>query len=591
MKKAMLNIAFLCIILLLALPGFQMLSVLFREKPLNGAFTLAEKPAFSKKSWMDGSFQAEEENYLKDHTGFRNFLVRLQNQVDYSLFNQAHAEGVVIGKDGQLYEYDYIRSWLAIDYPGDSFAEKKLLRLKYIQEYLKKEKGIDLVLVFEPGKASFYPEYIPEEYALKKSGPSTYDYFRKKAEELKIDFIDFQQYFLDLKQKSEYPLFPCYGTHWSIYGMQFAADSLLNFIECRRGIRLTDVNVSSLQVSKTSRGTDDDVLKTMNTLFRRRNETLAYPQLAFDTLNPGYKPMVLAVADSYYWNIFNSDIPKYVFANQAYWYFNSLVYPDYYYKPTYTKDLDFQKEIEKQQVIFLMVTERFVYKFDWRFIDQIFDLYAEKWLKDPVYERINGIMQVESWFDDILKKSQEKHQSLEEALTNEAKYLYYKDTLLGYLIDYGPEQYEITISQDSAWNQYVIDEATKKNVSYNEMLRGNAEFVFKKDHPLQYDIYAGLNKIEIKLISDPDSLAKMHKLAASRYWDFKCYLRKKAWGIYKESEITKTRNAIMHDAKWLGDVKEKAMKNRISLDEMIRLDAIYVYNQKLKNAGLQPIIN
>ena len=58
-------------------------------------------------------------------------------------------------------EYDYIRSWLAIDYPGDSFIEKKLQRTKYVQEYLKREKGIDLVIVFEPGKASFYPEYIP----------------------------------------------------------------------------------------------------------------------------------------------------------------------------------------------------------------------------------------------------------------------------------------------------------------------------------------------------------------------------------------------------------------------------------------------
>ena len=48
--------------------------------------------------------------------------------------------------------------------PGNPSSPKKLNRAKYVQEYLKKEKGIDLVIVFEPGKASFYPEFISGNY-------------------------------------------------------------------------------------------------------------------------------------------------------------------------------------------------------------------------------------------------------------------------------------------------------------------------------------------------------------------------------------------------------------------------------------------
>ena len=140
MKKTGLNIAFIFIIFLMLLPAFQMRFRLFREKPLNGAFNLAEEPQFTKLNWYSGNYQENVERYLKDHSGFRNFLVRLQNQYDFTLFRKTNAEGAIVGKNKQLYEYDYIRSWLAIDYPGDSFIKQKLNRTKYLQEYLKKEK-------------------------------------------------------------------------------------------------------------------------------------------------------------------------------------------------------------------------------------------------------------------------------------------------------------------------------------------------------------------------------------------------------------------------------------------------------------------
>ena len=213
MKKAGLNIAIALIISLMILPALQLVFHPFKEKPLNGAFNLTEKPSFTIEKWNSGDFQRQAESYLKDNSGFRNFLVRLQNQLDFTFFRQANAEGAVIGRNRQLFEYDYIRSWLAIDYPGDSFIEKKLQRTKYVQEYLKREKNIDLVVVFEPGKASFYPEFLPSKYTDQKHGPSTYERYREKATELDIDLIDFHQYFLQMKESSEYPLYPRYGTH------------------------------------------------------------------------------------------------------------------------------------------------------------------------------------------------------------------------------------------------------------------------------------------------------------------------------------------------------------------------------------------
>lgn len=582
MKKIILNIAFGFILIMMVVPGIQLIFNLFHEKPLNGAFKLAEKPLFNMMNWKSGEFQENSERYLKDNSGFRNFLVRLQNQVDYSLFRQANAEGAVVGKNKQLYEYDYIRSWLAIDYPGDSFIEKKLQRTKYVQDYLKREKGIDLVVVLEPGKASFYPEYIPSMYTDQKTGPSTYELYRQKATELGIDFIDLQQYFLKLKSGSEFPLFPRYGTHWSVYGMHFAADSLLRLIESRRKITLTGVRVNSTETSRKPRDTDDDVLKTMNLLFPLKGEKLAYPQYSIDTAHPGDKPMVLVVADSYYWNIFNTRIPKYVFANQAFWYFNTAVYPENYIKPAYTKDLDLRREVEKQNVIFLMVTERFVHKFDWNFIDKLYALYTPAWLKDPVYENINKIMGVDEWYADIIKKAEKKHIPLEEALIRDGEFLFNQQDTVDYLINYGPQYFSSIILGDTSWLAKIREEAGTKGIPADEILEHVALSNFKQKYPGLYELNRGWEEAESRIYSRPGLLDSLKSEAAYYRWDFLSFIRIKAWQMYKAEQIQITCRNILKDPGWLDHVREKAIRKGIPLEEMVRLDAEYMWEQRLK---------
>jgi hypothetical protein len=582
MKNIRLHIAFVFIILMMAFPAVQMRFHPFKEKPLNGAFILAEKPQFTKANWNSGEFQEKGERYLKDHTGFRNFLVRLQNQVDFSLFRQANAEGAVIGKNKQLYEYDYIRSWLAIDYPGESFIEQKLNRTKYVQEYLKREKNIDLVVVFEPGKASFYPENIPSIYAGKKNGLSTYDHYLAKAKVTGIDYIDLNEYFLQLKPESEYPLFPPLGTHWSIYGMRFVADSLIRFIENRRNIDLPEFYADSIEISSKPRDTDDDVIRTMNLLFSLKEVDLAYPVFSFDTVSPKYRPMVLVVADSYYWNIFNTRIPKHLFANEAFWYFNSLVYPDNYYKPVHTRDLDIRQEVEKQEVIFLMITERFLHKFDWTFIDQLYTLYTPAWLKDPVYENINKIMQVDPWYGDIINKAAQKQFSLEEGLIEEGKFMFYRDDTVDYFINYGPEHFSRIISDDPGWMEHIREKAAKNGISVEEMLKIDALYIFKQNYPGLFELNQGPAAVVKQIHAQPEVLDSLGREAAYYRWDTASFIKIIAWQIYKEEYIQKTCKAIRNDPAWLEHVRGKALQKGIPLEEMIRLDAVYVWEQKLK---------
>ena len=512
------KILVLIIILLLIFPAVQKEYPVVKIRELDGDFILAEKPEFDMAGWYSGKFQAEFDKYLEDHIGFRDFLVRLTNQIDYDLFRKPHAEGVTIGKHDQFFEYDYIRAYTGEDFIGEKIIDQKIRRLKFLQEYLKQEKNIDLVLVFDPGKASIFSEYIPDKYLKKKIENTNYDCFVRKADEYKVRYIDFNKYFKLLKGNTKYPLYPKYGIHWSIYGMSFAADSLINYIEQLRQIDMPDVYIDSLEIEKHARRPDYDVGKTLNLLWRLPEDIpLAYPVYSFENNPEKERPMVLAVADSYYWNIYNTRIPRHLFKNEAYWYFYSKVYPETYFKPLSVSELNLQEEIEKQDVIFLMVTERFLFKFDWGFIDDAYVLYAPYSEFENILKIRNGICSYNVWFNSIIEKANRRNISVGEMLDLEAEYAYSQENLDKLLTFKGQEYFEKEIKRNKILLKSVKAKAEGKNISLEKMIPVYADYLFKTEHPEIYEKYKVFEK-QKQLILNDSLLTEEIKISAQKYY-------------------------------------------------------------------------
>jgi len=86
------------LLILAFLPAIQKEFKIIPLSPLNGASISKEKSNFEIQSWFDGSFQQNFDSWLEENIGFRNWFVRLFNQIDFSLFNKLHAAKVVIGK-------------------------------------------------------------------------------------------------------------------------------------------------------------------------------------------------------------------------------------------------------------------------------------------------------------------------------------------------------------------------------------------------------------------------------------------------------------------------------------------------------------
>ena len=278
--------------------------------------------------------------------------------------------------------------------------------------------------------------------------------------------------------------------------MSLAVDSLLTLIEHRRAINMRDVFVDTLIIEHKARKPDYDMAAVMNLLFRLKDkEPLAYPVYKFEE-NPQNKdfPMVLVVGDSYFWNIFNTRIPHEIFKNEAFWYFGNLVYPDYYYQPTYVKDLNLKEEIEKQDVILLMTTDRFLYKFDWYLIDELYSIYGVSYKYDKVYDYISQIVTNDEWFSDEISKAKNRHLTLEEMLMADAKYMYRDQEPVNYAVFYGISEKEDQIRSDKIWLGKVAQKAKEKNVTLDEMIRLDAEYMLSIHDTESYKIYRSIRE-------------------------------------------------------------------------------------------------
>ncbi|MBK8808147.1 MAG: hypothetical protein IPO21_16585 [Bacteroidales bacterium] len=363
---------FLIIISLLFIDLVQVQLSYFEFAPLNGAITTAQKQNFKINEWLNGSFQENRERYVNDNFGFRNFLVRLNNQISFNLFNKAKAAGVVIGKDFYLYEENYIKAYYGTDFIGNDSVTNRMQKLKCIQDTLNKLNK-NLLLVFAARKGSFYPEFIPDSYKTEKQITNN-EVYLALAKQLQINHIDFNTYFVEQKFKSKYPLYPQYGIHWSHYGMCIAADSIIKHIEKLRGISMCNFVWNDYELSNYARETDYDVGNGLNLFYQLPTFEMAYPKLQFVCDSTKTKPSALVVSDSFYWGLYNFGFAN-AFSQNGFWYYNQQVYPETFSCEFKTNQVNLEEQIAKYDVIIIMATEATMPKLGWGFIENLYEMY------------------------------------------------------------------------------------------------------------------------------------------------------------------------------------------------------------------------
>lgn len=350
------NALFGLVLATLLLPWIEQNKSIFKPSPLGGAQPSSVNIRFSLDKWRNAQFQEGQEAYIKDHFGLRPFMVRFYNELFDRLFDEYQAKGVIMGKDGYLFEENYLLAASGQDYLGLDSITSLVKQLSLVQEELSK-RGKQLLVCLAPGKASYFPDKMPSKYQHKKHSRN-HPYFLKTLQDAQIPLFDIQSWFLQMKATTPYPLYPKTGIHWSSYGEFLVADSLIKRVANLSQKPFPYLKLSHIEEDTEPRDRDDDIELGMNLLRNLPDFKMAYPKFKVQPLKAGQKPpRVLVIGDSFFYGMYNWGMMQYVFEEGAFWYYNhEKLVPDK--ATTLIEDFeDYRANIHAFDVVVLLLTE------------------------------------------------------------------------------------------------------------------------------------------------------------------------------------------------------------------------------------------
>jgi hypothetical protein len=425
-KKKSYNLFVVIAFLALAFPMLKGFVTTDKNPHLTGIVINNVNPdsLFKSGQWFSGEYQTLKDDYNNDHWAFKELFVRLNNQLYYDLFNQLRVNGFVSGKENYVYSEGYIFSAFGDDYLGSKPIRTKLEKAKVVQDSLKR-KGIDLLLVFAPGKGEYCIEQIEDKYKHPVLHTNYADYV-SICKQLNINVLDLKAWFQQLKPKTTYPLFPKFGHHWSFYGECLAVDTIIGHIEKLHRCDMPDMMWNKVDVVDTARSRDADVLKSMNLYSNPpQNMKLAYPEVMFEQDTAKNKTRVLTISDSYWYGPVYMGVGQNCFAGGQFWYYYNKIIPN----PNPTErvevwQLDLKQNIESNQVIMLLYSDGNLGAFANTFIEDAYEMYTNPAAYTARMERTRQLKQFEKQIREqpmMLKKVTKKSSDLQIPLDSAIK--------------------------------------------------------------------------------------------------------------------------------------------------------------------------
>ncbi|MFN8393363.1 MAG: hypothetical protein U0176_01675 [Bacteroidia bacterium] len=401
MERRLRHSLILLLLGLLLLPAAQQILGLVTEEPLHGINHVARKPQFSVRNWFAGTLQDSLLDFTTQQIGFEPSLVRLNNQLYYSLFHTAHANKVAIGKGGALYDPKQIESALGMDYAGTPALLANLLKFRQLQEILQK-KNIRLAMVLVPGKGIGLPHLIPDGYPA-PSPATNYNALKRMTDSLHLPYLDLINWYKDTKSTSNFPLYATTGNHWSEYCATLAADTLIGYLQAYTGTELNRIKVKSVHFPVPASIVDNDLNLGMNLMYTPPVPEMAYPEVEF-TGRPR-KLRVLTIGDSFYSKMF-TEFSGDIFEQSHFWFYFRELHRREAPAALPTAQVDLRKEIESQDVILLYMVDSHLRELGFGFVEAAIAAFQDHpWREQEIARISKDISRDPNWIGQIATKA------------------------------------------------------------------------------------------------------------------------------------------------------------------------------------------
>lgn len=339
---------------------------------LAGVTLNKEFPQITMSQVMDGSYQQSLEEYFSQNIDGRGIVIKSGNQLIYTIFKQSTHSGEAIGKNGQLYELEYIYKKLQYIPPiTDDYAGGLIKKLQLLQQKLE-NKGTHLFIYITPSKAEIYPEDIPDIYyrCAPEKQESSYEKFVKGMSNANLPFFDAAKYVQTMRLSDDRDIYPKTGTHWSQVTGAKVARQLAQEIEVQLGYDLMEIEVAEQEVEEPL-APDADIFYLMN-IIQKPYDKYYQPLITVSRVGKQQPPLICRggsfMGQSITWLINNDIVSDAVHMENTHIFQNK--YSDVQSFSDYA-ELDIGQLMKNKEILILEVNQAAIEKMSFGFIDYL----------------------------------------------------------------------------------------------------------------------------------------------------------------------------------------------------------------------------
>lgn len=289
--------------------------------PLNGAYYPANPPSLTLQNFTSGAFQNEANAYIQKSDEVRPPLIRLYNQLYFWMYGKS-TNFVVVGKQNQLFSYDYWSSFIGFNYKGHRKLVEDVQSIKRLQDSLS-TMGKEFLYVIAPNKVRCMPEFLPDALQSTPGDTSNYNKVLKLFKQHRVKYLDLNAHFANSFKEYKYPIFANTSTHWSAYGMSLSLQKIFGSLELMNKENVINLKFRNWTLKDSTLNSDKDMSEIMNLILPIETESLAFPKAEQD-LNRSLRPVKpFVIGDSFFWNILGlSYLTRILDVNAHFYYYN-----------------------------------------------------------------------------------------------------------------------------------------------------------------------------------------------------------------------------------------------------------------------------
>jgi alginate O-acetyltransferase complex protein AlgJ len=187
------------------------------------------------------TLQAAIARAVDDASLLRPLLIRINNQIRYSVFGYISTPNIIVGEDRQLTQPFYLSEYCSRrSDTADRRAAELIPRLRDIQAYFE-SRNRTFVFLITPSKIAHLPEYFVHRFPSPNSEQDRTALLPKLdwlLREAGINVLDAASLIHGLKGTYEVDLFPPGGVHWNAVAVARAADAIVAEVNRLAGRRL-----------------------------------------------------------------------------------------------------------------------------------------------------------------------------------------------------------------------------------------------------------------------------------------------------------------------------------------------------------------